>query len=59
MYGSPGPTSQAQYPIGSLTWLRLRNKQLVNNAEIDRPARRTYPAAAMAAKSASVIHESQ
>ena len=24
MYGSPGPTSKAQYPMGNRTWLRLR-----------------------------------
>ncbi len=27
MYGSPGPTSNAQYPIGTLTWLSLRKDQ--------------------------------
>ena len=26
MYGSPGPTSQAQYPIGSRTWFSLKIK---------------------------------
>jgi hypothetical protein len=61
MYGSPAPTSQAQYPIGTRTWFKLKMVNAHQPAKtLPRAAFvRTYPAAAMSAKSASVIQVSQ
>src|SRR6266702_2822802 len=61
MYGSPGPTSHAQYPIGSLTWFSLfqRGDQHAPQYRRGREGDPAYPAAAIASKSASVIQVSQ
>jgi len=57
MYGSPGAVSNAQYPMGSRTWLSLY--MLSNSGQYGRKGSGTYPAAAISLKSASVIQVSQ
>ena len=69
MYGSPAETSQAQYPIGTRTWFKLKikyGKRASANIAKKKSSEpmvlclsRTYPAAAMSAKSVSFIQESQ